>query len=242
MKGKERRGRKDGMSIALNLDEINRKKNVIKVICTLHKYIYEEISDPFSLNLVYQAFVDDIINEKSDDGIVCCYYGFYFNINKNYEKKFYWTKKSADLGNSWGLNNLGLCYNFKEGGSLRSTKQDYETAFELFGRSANLGNHYGMCHLGNCYYYGEGTIQDYKLAFYWYNKSANLGNCYGMNNLGDCYYFGKGIGTNERDYKSAFYWYEKSANLGNCIGTYNLGNCCYSGEGTTQDYKLAFYW
>jgi TPR repeat protein len=68
---------------------------------------------------------------------------------------------SAKLGCSIAENNLGRCYQYRQG-----VAQDYNKAFEWYLKSAiNDGSPDGQCNLGYCYQYGKGVAQNYELAF-----------------------------------------------------------------------------
>ena len=120
---------------------------------------------------------------------------------QNYEMAFYWFEKSAELGDSVGMNNLGKCYYHGKG-----TTQNYEMAFQWYQKSAELGNSCGMNNLGNCYYHEKGITLNYEMAFHWLQKSVELGNPYGMYGLGVCYYNGEG--TKGKDYIKAFKFFK----------------------------------
>ena len=199
--------------ISIMEDKVAFIQNILKV----NNYDYAKIDDPITIDLIYSAFKDQQIDETNTDGLICCYYGISFKIKDNYEMAFHWYQKSAELGNSSGMNNLGRCYYYGNG-----TKQNYEMAFHWYQKSAELDNSFGMNNLGDCYKNGKGTTQNYEMAFRWYQKSAELGNSFGMNNLGDCYKNGKGTTQN---YEMAFHWYQKSAELGHSSGMNNLGIC-----------------
>ncbi len=116
--------------------------------------------------------------------------------SKDYIKDIEWWIKSANLGNSNAMNNLGMYYD--------DIENDYLKAIEWYIKSANLGNTNAMFNLGYYYQYIE---KDYPKAIEWYTKSANLGNSSAMYNLG---YYYDGI---EGDYPKAIEWYTRSANL-----------------------------
>ncbi|CAB4379660.1 unnamed protein product [Rhizophagus irregularis] len=153
-------------------------------------------------------------------------------ISVNVQKAFELYQKAADLGNVFGINDLGYCYQYGIG-----TDIDEKKAFELFQKVADLGSSSGINNLGACYEQGIGTDIDEKKAFELYQKAANLGYSSGINNLGACYK--QGIGT-DIDEKKAFELYQKAADLGNSSGINNLGACYENGIGTDIDKKKAF--
>ncbi len=148
--------------------------------------------------------------------------GKYYKENKDYPKAIEWYTKSANLGNSDSMNNLGIYYD--------EIEENYIKAIEWYIKSANLGDSKAMNNLG--YYYNE-IEENYIKALDWYIKSANLNDSDGMNNLGIYYY------EIEKDYQKAIYWFTKSANLGNIDAMFNLGNYYYDIE---KDYPKAIEW
>ncbi|POG66380.1 kinase-like domain-containing protein, partial [Rhizophagus irregularis DAOM 181602=DAOM 197198] len=153
-------------------------------------------------------------------------------VNVSEHKAFELYQKAADLGNPFGINDLGYCYKNGIG-----TDIDKKKAFELYQKLAELGNSMGIYNLGDCYEEGIGTDVDKKKAFELYQKAADLGNSFGINNLG--HFYEKGIGT-DIDKKKAFELYQKPADLGNSLGINNLGHCYDDGIGTDIDKKKAF--
>ncbi|UZO03466.1 uncharacterized protein OCT59_023873 [Rhizophagus irregularis] len=148
------------------------------------------------------------------------------------EQTFELYQKVADLGNSYGINSLGDCYQNGIG-----TDIDYQKAFKLYQKAADLGNEFGINSIGYCYQNGFGTDIDNKKAFELYQKASDLGNSYGINNLGQSYQNGIGI---DIDNKKAFKLYQKATDLGNSYGINNLGNCYQNGIGIDIDNKKAF--
>ncbi len=123
---------------------------------------------------------------------------------KDYIKAIEWWIKSANLGNSNAMNNLGVYYD--------EIEKDYPKAIEWYIKSANLGNSNAMCNLG--IYYDE-IENDYTKAIEWYIKSANLDNSWAMKELGAYY-------QNIKNYTKAIECYIKSSNLGNTTAMNNL--------------------
>ncbi|EXX73868.1 hypothetical protein RirG_056420 [Rhizophagus irregularis DAOM 197198w] len=107
-------------------------------------------------------------------------------------------QKAADLGNSYGINHLGYCYENGIGIDI-----DYQKAFKLYQKVADLGNPFGINNLGYCYKNG--------FAFELYQKAADLGNSLAQYNLATMYEYEEGIIKN---IDKAIYWYKKSAEQG----------------------------
>ncbi|POG75296.1 uncharacterized protein OCT59_024287 [Rhizophagus irregularis] len=94
------------------------------------------------------------------------------SVEKDYNKAFELSKKSAEGGDLGGITLLGYCYNYGIG-----TKIDKQRAFELYQNAANLGEMVAQYNLGTIYELGEGiTIIDIDKAIHWYEKSAKQGN------------------------------------------------------------------
>ncbi|RIB22150.1 hypothetical protein C2G38_2076322, partial [Gigaspora rosea] len=94
---------------------------------------------------------------------LCYYYGI--GVEMNYLKSFEYCKKSAELGNAYGMSNVGNCYQFGEG-----VEQDYNKAFEYYKKSANMGSETAMYNVAGCYRNGIGTKRDIQNANYWFTK------------------------------------------------------------------------
>ena len=112
------------------------------------------------------------------DGEQCWNLGYMYYTTKDYTQAFYWYKKAAEAGNSYGMNGLGIYYYNGEG-----TTKDYNQAFYWFKKAAEAGNSYAMNNLADCYYNGEGTTKDLEKAKYWYKKACEAGNQRGCDNL-----------------------------------------------------------
>ena len=116
-------------------------------------------------------------------------------VEKDYEKVFYFFTKSAEQGNQEGQFRLGFCYEFGLG-----TMKDFEKAFYWYTKSAEQGNSFAQCKLGMFYFNGYGTKKDLKKAFHWSSKSAEQGNSFGQTLLGMFYYSGSGT-TQDLNYE-----------------------------------------
>src|SRR5581483_8375290 len=111
-------------------------------------------------------------------------------------------QKAADLGNVFGILQLGYCFQHGIGTNIIKKK-----AFELYQKAADLGNASGMSQLGYCYQYGVGTIANKIRAFEIYEKASKY-NSAAQFNLALMYEKGDGI---KKDIDRAIYWYKKSA-------------------------------
>jgi uncharacterized protein len=102
----------------------------------------------------------------------------YSNVDKNYTQAVTWYRKAAELGNAYGMNNLGSMYS-----NGRGVSQDDKQAVTWYRKAAELGNADAMINLGFMYNKGHGVNQDYKQAVTWYRKAAKLGNAKAIKNL-----------------------------------------------------------
>ncbi|GBC21969.2 kinase-like domain-containing protein [Rhizophagus irregularis DAOM 181602=DAOM 197198] len=206
-----------------NRPTINQVVDELKVIITKENIIIKDFHLYNDTNNVQSLNDHQLPNLNISERI---------GVNVSEHKAFELYQKAADLGNPFGINDLGYCYKNGIG-----TDIDKKKAFELYQKLAELGNSMGIYNLGDCYEEGIGTDVDKKKAFELYQKAADLGNSFGINNLG--HFYEKGIGT-DIDKKKAFELYQKPADLGNSLGINNLGHCYDDGIGTDIDKKKAF--
>jgi len=172
----------------------------------------------------------------------------------NYEKAFECYKKSADLGNSSAICNLGKMYYNGFG-----INKDIVMALALYEKSAGLGNGLAMILLGNHYYY---VLNDYEKAIKLYEKAIKSGNIKAIKIINkikyqddiskikyiteikdvlyqDAYniFLGKGV---KQNYKRAFELYKKATEFNNIDAMNCLGYCYQKGFGTELNYEKAF--
>jgi len=140
----------------------------------------------------------------------------------------------ADHGDATSMANLGIIYDYGQGGA-----QDHVKAREWYEKAADKGNAKAMGNLGALYASGFGVAQDYIQAREWFEKAADKGSADAMTNLGKLYYNGHGVG---QDYVKAREWYEKAADKGDADAMSNLGWLYAQGRGVTQDYAKAREW
>ncbi|KAJ3330241.1 hypothetical protein HDU76_006137 [Blyttiomyces sp. JEL0837] len=149
-----------------------------------------------------------------------------FGIDKDPSIAIKWYRKSAELGNNWGILNLGLCYLKGVG-----TKIDFDRGFYWVKKSAEesidsgIYNVRAMYELGNCYECAIGTDRDLEKAGKWYRNAArgnssssasspdSTANGYvkAMYALGRCLEKGMGCDKNLGD---AMRWYKLAAEKG----------------------------
>ena len=122
----------------------------------------------------------------------------------NLELAAKWYQKAADMGDDWGMNNLGCCYYNGEG-----VEQNYERAVEWFRKAIEAENIDAMYNLAICYYNGAGVEQDYEQAAEWCLKAAEGGSVNAMMFLGQLYADGNGV---PRDSFQSWMWYQRAEN------------------------------
>ncbi|GBB88071.1 hypothetical protein RclHR1_01460021 [Rhizophagus clarus] len=172
-------------------------------------------------NVTSQEIYNWIINNQDNsDSIVLLgefnYLGIEVNVNKLRAFKLY--EKAANLGNAFGIDNLGNCYEEGIGVTV-----NYEKAFDLYQKAASLGNTSGINNLGHCYDDGVGTNVDKQKAFELYQKAANLGNITAQYNLAVMYENGEGTVKN---IDQAIFWFKKAAEQGDEDAQYKLKELC----------------
>lgn len=112
------------------------------------------------------------------------------NYVEYYEKAIEYFKKSASLGNSNGLYNLGLCYENGIG-----TKKDFNRALAYFLEAANnIQSDYPKIQnkIASCY----ANRGEFKQAIEWYTKGAENRDIDSLNALGYIYLNGCGVKKN----------------------------------------------
>lgn len=97
-----------------------------------------------------------------NDGAQVYRNGDYQTAQKLYEK-------SAELGNSQALCNLGYIYAYGRVG-----QQDFEQAYYYFEQASLLGNVNATYKLGDCYHLGQFVKQNDDIAFLYYQRAEAL--------------------------------------------------------------------
>ena len=105
------------------------------------------------------------------------YYEGSYSLDKDYEKAFYYTNRSATLGNVDGMNTLGSFYSKGIG-----TEVNKEAAFYWYKKAAELGDAHAQSNVGTYYLDGDGVKKDIKKAEFWLRKSAQQGLAIGKEN------------------------------------------------------------
>ena len=147
-------------------------------------------------------------------------------------KARYWMEKSADLGNTDAMCDLGALY--VDG---HDVPQDYAKAIEFFEKAAEEENPSALFNLGFMYANGNGVTQNYAKAAELYQKAADFGNDFAMVNLGALYRDGKGVPKSDA---KAAEWYQEAVNRGSFLAATNLASMYETGTGVPKDDTRAF--
>ena len=124
-------------------------------------------------NITSQQIYDWLLNNQNNSnsifllGAFNCL-GIETIVNK--EVAFDLFQKAANFGNTFGISELGFCYEHGIGTSIELQK-----AFRLYQRAANLGFSRSQFNLAIMYENGDVVIRDIDRAIYWYKKSAKGG-------------------------------------------------------------------
>ena len=114
--------------------------------------------------------------------------------------------KAADKGDSYALNNLGVCYLTGDG-----TQKNAHKAVYYFEKAVKAGDDFAMINLADCYSIGNGIRKNDKKAFDLYKQAADKGNIAGIKAVADILY--KGIGV-KQDFSEAMKFYKMAADRG----------------------------
>ena len=157
------------------------------------------------------------------------------DVEKNDDLAFIFYEQAAELGDSYGMSCLALCYRDGKGCS-----KDLARYIELLNKSADLGNPVAMTNLGNAYSSGCGVEKSYDKANELYIQASNIGGyALAYANLGVSYEHGYGF---EKDLVKAFQFYKIAAEAGNCFAQRNMGRCYQYGYGIEIDMLQAYHW
>lgn len=162
------------------------------------------------------------------------YYSALNGTPKDYKQAAIWYTKSAEMGNSYSQNMLGVMYQFGQG-----VAKDLPQAVTWFEASARQGNAEGQKNLGGMYYFGMGVQKDYPTALKWFLASAEQGNAESRANLGIMYEEGLGVAVDDDE---AMKWYLRSANQDFARAQYYVGTMYALGKGAGQSQTKAVQW
>lgn len=137
-----------------------------------------------------------LLKMSADQGFVSAisYLGLILNEEQRYEEANVYHRKAAELGDPYGIHNLGNAYFYGRG-----MTPDGKMAFQLWEKSASLGNPDSMTTLGKCYRDGKIVEKDIDKAIIFLTEAANRGHVPATELLIDLY---KSLG----DDKNRRYW------------------------------------
>ena len=166
-----------------------------------------------------QPYSEDIVKkaEAGDSAAQAMLASFYFSgsgVERNVEKAFAWSEKSAGQNNPEGLVLYGII--LMEG---IGTQKNEGKGFEQIKKAAELNYVTAQVTLGNWLFNGTAVTKDYVEAVKWFDKTAQAGNPQGQAMLGLCYAYGLGIEKNE---SKAMAWYRKAAEKGDPMAAEEL--------------------
>ena len=145
-------------------------------------YECSEIGDPIAqcimgIGYYYGTFVEQdrekgflLLKKACDSDCVDAInaIGMILNEEKRYEESFHYHKQSAEMGDMYGLHNLGNAYFY-----ARGVERDVKKAFDLWIEAAEKGNPDSHFTLGNIFFRGEYVDQDVNEAIRYYTFAAS---------------------------------------------------------------------
>ena len=177
---------------------------------------YIKIENETSLTKIYNLFKNIFKNKISEEpttGIEYYYYGIYydyFDIEDDYEDKYYLMKKyylmAIELNNSNAMFNLGWCY--------ENNEENYELMKKYYLMAIELNDSAAMFNLG---WYYENNEENYELMKKYYLMAIELNHSYAMYILGQYYK------NNENNYDLMKKYYLMAIELNDSYSINNLG-------------------
>lgn len=219
----------------------NGKK--ISISSNLHYEIEKNYFYAFQLF----EFASNLEGDFNDSLYAKCYYYlgicYYFGhgIQQNFEKSFFYFKKSSDLHFHPATFNLAHFYFFGFG----KIERNYQKVFSIFNdfvRKEKFYEYHSIYYLALCYEYGIGTIECPENAFRFFQLSYNTYNndLLSIVKMAKIHYFGLfGVDVS---YSKAFTYFERAATLNCPISQFYLGLCYDLGLGTDFNCSSAFKW
>ena len=162
---------------------------------------------------------------------------FYFgteNIDGSLEGSMEYFEKSADLGYSPAIFQMGISYYY--GYRDEYCTPDYGKALEFFIKAQNEN---GDFFIGECYFYGNGVKRSYEKAISIYEKLMKKGYTQAAMRLGHMYRDGTGV---EKNIEKAIEYYTFAGERGNSAGCLYLAKMYLYGEGVEVDKDLGDKW
>lgn len=146
-----------------------------------------------------------------------------------------WLYKSAELGNSDAMVDIGNFYTY----GTPPVTQDYQQAIHWFTKASDLNNDQAMNLLGLIYLEGRGATINKQIAIDWFTKSVALGNDKAMVNMANIYLENTPTDIN---YQQAYQWLLPAAEKGNRQAIQLIISFYKVGLGITKDLEKATYW
>jgi TPR repeat protein len=155
-------------------------------------------------------------------------------VLRDVDRAWFYYKKSADQGNSWGENAYA---------ALLEANNDFEQAAQYYARSASQGNSKGQANYGQILQSGRGIALNLEEAVNYFKLSADQDNAQGLYFYGLCLEQGTFLNRNP---DRAISFYRRSADQSYPFAQVRLGFCLENGIGCPVDperavsfYKLA---
>lgn len=157
-----------------------------------------------------------------------------YGLQKDIKKSIELYTKSANLGMSESIFNLGVFY--RDGIDF---PKDLPKALECFLQSATTIRPCvnAFDEVAFTYFRGSGVEKNYEKAFEWFSKGVSLGFPACLNGLGFMYDKGFHVAENK---PKAFELFSKAASTNYPLAVFNLGVCYEHGSGTAKDESKAF--
>lgn len=152
-------------------------------------------------------------------------------VEKDFQKSFFYYEKAAELGDDVALNNLGSLY-FSGIGVSRDSKK----AIEYYKKAADKNNADAQANLGFVFIRGGDVEKDITKSISYFKKAAAQDNTLANFMMGYFYY--KGFQVN-LDYNKAFMYLKKSAKEGFDEAELVLSDLYLKGFGVAQNYNIA---
>lgn len=143
-------------------------------------------------------------------------------------------RRAAEAGNGVAAHNLGLLYEFGQGGDV-----DGAQAARWYRRAAELGRTMGWYQYAVLHYDGELVPRNYATALEGMQNGADAGDPRAMNSLGIMYREGAGVDV---DIARAVTLFRRAAAAGNGNGMFNLGSAFRWSLGVAQNLEEAARW
>ena len=113
------------------------------------------------MSLLKKACECDCVDALNTIGVI-------LNGEERYEESFPYHERSAEMGDMYGLHNLGNAYFY-----ARGVERDIKKAFDLWREAADKGNPDSHYTLGNSFFRGENVEQDINEAIKYYTFTAS---------------------------------------------------------------------